>query len=172
MIVVSTDIVAALYLPGENTATAEAVLTRDPAWASPMLWRTVFPHYVTEPLRSGAVTPLLVGEMLAEAEKLFLSREFPAPVKENMQFVFQSQCSAFMAPFLGLAKGAALIRISPKSFPLQGTYAPGDAWPRHLALTPPEERNAESLLPAVAHVSPRTSRTTTSRPHKQMFRKE
>ena len=47
MIVVSTDIVAALYLPGENTATAEAVLTHDPAWASPMLWRTVFPHYVT-----------------------------------------------------------------------------------------------------------------------------
>ena len=86
MIVVSTDIVAALYLPGENTATAEAILKRDSAWASPMLWRTLFPHYITEPLRSGAVTPKLVGEMLEEAEKLFLGREFPAPVKENMHF--------------------------------------------------------------------------------------
>ncbi|HEY5953534.1 MAG TPA: hypothetical protein VIT18_04165 [Terrimicrobiaceae bacterium] len=105
MIVVSTDIVVALYLPGENTGTAEAVLKRDPAWASPMLWRTLFPHYVTEPLRLGAVTPALVVLMLEEAEKLFLSREFPSPARENMRFVFQSQCSAFIAPFLGLAKG-------------------------------------------------------------------
>jgi hypothetical protein len=105
MIVVSTDIVAALYLPGENTGTAEAVLKRDPAWASPMLWRTLFPHYVTEPLRLGAVTPGLVVLMLEEAEKLFLSREFPSPARENMRFVFQSQCSAFIAPFLGLAQG-------------------------------------------------------------------
>jgi hypothetical protein len=105
MIVVSTDIVVALYLPGEDTETAEAVLRRDPAWASPMLWRTLFPHYVTEPLRSGAITPTLVGVMLEEAEKLFLSREFPSPVKENMRFVFESKCSAFIAPFLGLAKG-------------------------------------------------------------------
>ena len=37
---------AALYLPVENTEIAEAVLKRDPAWASPMLWRTLFPHYV------------------------------------------------------------------------------------------------------------------------------
>jgi hypothetical protein len=43
---------------------------------------------------------------------------------------------------------------------------------QHLALTRPEERNAGSLHPAVAHVSPRTSRTATSRRHKQMFRKE
>ena len=105
MIVVSTDIVAALYLPGENTEIAEAVLKRDPAWASPLLWRTLFPHYVTGPLRSGAVTPELVDVMLEEAEKLFLSREFPSPAKENMSFIFQSQCSAFIAPFLGLAKG-------------------------------------------------------------------
>ena len=105
MIVVSTDVVAALYLPGENTGTAEAVLKRDPAWASPMLWRTLFPHYVTEPLRLGAVTPALVVLMLEEAEKLFLSREFPSPARENMRFVFQSQCSAFIAPFLGLAQG-------------------------------------------------------------------
>ncbi len=105
MIVVSTDIVVALYLPGENTGTAEAVLKRDPAWASPMLWRTLFPHYVTEPLRLGAVTPALVVLMLEEAEKLFLSREFPSPARENMRFVFQSQCSAFIAPFLGLAQG-------------------------------------------------------------------
>jgi len=51
------------------------------------------------------VTPALVDVMLEEAEKLFLSREFPSPAKENMGFVFQSQCSAFIAPFLGLAKG-------------------------------------------------------------------
>ena len=115
MIVVSTDIVVALYLPGENTGTAEAVLKRDPAWASPMLWRTLFPHYVTEPLRLGAVTPALVVLMLEEAEKLFLSREFPSPARENMRFVFQSQCSAFIAPFLGLAQGLGVSALLTKS---------------------------------------------------------
>ncbi|HET9378522.1 MAG TPA: hypothetical protein VFO40_26370 [Chthoniobacterales bacterium] len=105
MIVVSTDVVVALYLPGESSNLAEAVLKRDSSWCSPMLWRTLFPHYLTQPLRSGQITPELVQLMLEEAKLLFLGREFPAPVEDNMGFVLNSNCSAFIAPFLALARG-------------------------------------------------------------------
>jgi hypothetical protein len=101
----STEIVTALYFPGELTETAEKVLMRDPAWASPMIWRTLLPHYLEAPLRSGILTRELINSILEEAAKLFLSREFPSPVKDNMEFLYNSVCSAFITPFLDLAAG-------------------------------------------------------------------
>jgi hypothetical protein len=120
MIVVSTDVVVALYLPGEASNLAEGVLKRDAAWCSPMLWRTLFPHYLTQPLRSGQVTPDLVRLMLEEAKLLFLGREFPAPVEDNMNFVLNSNCSAFIAPFLGLANGLSIPLVT---FDMEAVHA-------------------------------------------------
>ena len=107
MIVVSTDVVAALYLPGENTGTAEAVLKRDPAWASPMLWRTLLPHYVTEPLARARSPRNSSASCWRKQKNCFSAGSFPLLPKENMRFVFQSQCSAFIAPFSRIGKGAA-----------------------------------------------------------------
>jgi hypothetical protein len=120
MIVVSTDVVVALYLPGETSQLAEGVLKRDSAWCSPMLWRTLFPHYLTQPLRSGQVTPDLAQLMLEEAKLLFLSREFPAPAEDNLGFVLNSNCSAFITPFLGLAKG---LRIPLVTFDMEAVHS-------------------------------------------------
>lgn len=120
MIVVSTDVVVALYVPGEATNVAEGVLKRDSAWCSPLLWRTLFPHYLTQPLRSGQITPDLARLMLEEAKLLFLGREFPAPLEDNMGFVLHSNCSAFIAPFLVLAKG---LRIPLVTLDMEAVHA-------------------------------------------------
>lgn len=108
MIVVSTDVVAALYVPGPFTQAAEAVLRRDPHWASPMLWRTLLPHHASQLLAEGRATPDIIRRMVAEAELLFRSREFPAPLQDNTEIILTSPCSAFMAPFLCLARGLAV----------------------------------------------------------------
>ncbi len=42
MIAVDTNVLAYLYLPGEYTAQAEALLERDPDWTAPVLWRSEF----------------------------------------------------------------------------------------------------------------------------------
>ena len=42
MIVVDTNVLAYLYLPGEHSAIAEALLERDHEWAAPVLWRSEF----------------------------------------------------------------------------------------------------------------------------------
>ena len=42
MIVLDSNVVAYLYLPGEHTAKVEALLDRDPDWPAPVLWRSEF----------------------------------------------------------------------------------------------------------------------------------
>ncbi len=108
MIVVSAELVAALYVPGELTATAEGVLRRDPAWASPMIWRAMLPHHLTPAIRAGSLSRAAVERIVAAAPRLFLGREFPAPLADNMQVVLGSGCSALMAPFVTLATGLGI----------------------------------------------------------------
>jgi hypothetical protein len=42
MIVVDSSVIAYLYLPGEHTAAAEALLEQGADWAAPILWRSEF----------------------------------------------------------------------------------------------------------------------------------
>ena len=51
MIVVDSNILAYLYLPGEFTAAAEALLEREPEWAAPPLWRSEFRNLLAGYLR-------------------------------------------------------------------------------------------------------------------------
>ena len=55
VIVVDTNVVAYLWLPGNMTAAAEQVLRQDAEWAVPLLWRSEFRSILTGAVRRKAV---------------------------------------------------------------------------------------------------------------------
>ncbi len=76
MIVVDTNVVAGLFLPSQWTAKAERLLSTDPEWAAPLLWRSEFRNILATYIRTGKLaleTALTISET---AEALFAGREF------------------------------------------------------------------------------------------------
>ncbi|GAB4108336.1 MAG: type II toxin-antitoxin system VapC family toxin [Acidobacteriota bacterium] len=95
MIVADTNLIAYLFLPGDRTAAAEAVLVKDPEWAAPLLWRSEFRSVLAGYLRQGRI-PLPVAQALMErAEGLLAGREFSVPSGHVLEVAAGSGCSAY-----------------------------------------------------------------------------
>ena len=56
MIVVDSNVLAYLYLPGEYSTAAEALLEQDSDWAAPILWRSEFRNILAGYLRRKAIS--------------------------------------------------------------------------------------------------------------------
>ena len=76
MIVVDTNVLAYLYLPGEHTAGAEALFEREPEWAAPVLWRSEFRNILAGYLRRKTLTFEQACSLQSEAEGLLAGSEF------------------------------------------------------------------------------------------------
>ena len=103
MIVVDSNVVAYLYLPGEFTGAAEALLGSDPEWAAPVLWRSEFRSIVTGYLRRGSLTFEQALALQAEAEDLLAGHEYEVDSASVLQIVRDSDCSAYDCEFVALA---------------------------------------------------------------------
>ena len=104
MIVVDSNILAYLYLPGEHSANAEALLERDPEWAAPLLWRSEFRNILAGYLRRGALSFEQVIDLQEEAEALLEGAEFAVDSISVLELVRDSKCSAYDCEFVALAK--------------------------------------------------------------------
>ena len=104
MIVVDSNILAYLYLPGEYSANAEALLQRDPEWAAPLLWRSEFRNILAGYLRRGTLTFEQVSALQEEAEALLEGAEFAVDSISILELVRDSNCSAYDCEFIALAK--------------------------------------------------------------------
>ncbi len=123
MIVVDSNVVAYLYLPGEHTAKAEALLEQDPDWAAPVLWRSEFRNILAGYLRRKILTFDQACRLQSEAEDLFAGSEFEVDSKAVLELVRDSDCSAYDCEFIALANklqvklvtmNAKLLRAFPK----------------------------------------------------------
>lgn len=103
MIVVDTNILAYLYLPGEFTAQAEALLQSDPDWAAPLLWRSEFRNILAGFIRRRAITLDQAQALQREAESLLFGREFEVASDAVLTLVKNSDCSAYDCEFVALA---------------------------------------------------------------------
>lgn len=95
MIVVDSNIIAYLYLPCEYTASAEALLERDPDWAAPMLWRSEFRNILAGYVRRKTISFEYALSLQSEAESLMEGSEFEVDSRAVLELVRDSDCSAY-----------------------------------------------------------------------------
>lgn len=103
MIVVDSNILAYLYLPGEHTPAAEALFERDPAWAAPVLWRSEFRNILAGCIRRGSLTFAQACDLQLEAESLLCGAEHEIDSRAVLALVRDSECSAYDCEFVALA---------------------------------------------------------------------
>ena len=103
MIVVDSNVLAYLYLPGEHTAAAEALLVKHSDWAAPVLWRSEFRNILAGYMRRKTLTLAQACELQSEAEGLLLGSEFEVDSEAVLELVRDSDCSAYDCEFIALA---------------------------------------------------------------------
>ena len=103
MIVVDSNVLAYLYLPGEYTAAAEELLEQDSDWAAPILWRSEFRNILAGYLRRKALTFEQANSLQREAESLLEGAEFELESLAVLELVRDSDCSAYDCEFIALA---------------------------------------------------------------------
>lgn len=103
MIVVDSNVLAYLYLPGERTADAEALLVQDPEWAAPVLWRSEFRNILAGYTRRKTLTFEQACSLQKEAEDLLSGAEFEVDSRAVLELVRDSDCSACDCEFIALA---------------------------------------------------------------------
>lgn len=104
MIVVDTNVLAYLWLPGERTAQAERLLRSDPDWNAPLLWRSAFRNVLAGSLRRGDLDLETALRIADEAEGQMRGREFTVPCAQVLTRVASSDCSAYDCEFAVLAE--------------------------------------------------------------------
>ena len=103
MIVVDTNVLAYLYLPGQYTARAEALMQREPEWAAPVLWRSEFRNILASYMRRRVLSFEQARELQAEAEDLMAGAEFEVDSPRVLELARDSDCSAYDCEFVALA---------------------------------------------------------------------
>ena len=103
MIVVDSNVLAYLYLPGEYNAIAESLLEKDPQWAAPVLWRSEFRNILAGFMRRRALTFEQANRLQREAEGLLDGLEFEVDSRGVLELVRDSECSAYDCEFVALA---------------------------------------------------------------------
>jgi predicted nucleic acid-binding protein len=103
MIVVDSNVLAYLYLPGEYTAAAEALLEQDADWAAPTLWRSEFRNILAGYMRRKTISFEQANRVQREAESLLEGAEFEVESMAVLELVRDSDCSAYDCEFIALA---------------------------------------------------------------------
>ncbi len=104
MIVIDTNVIAALYLPNDNTAQAEALLLQDADWAAPQLWRSELRNVLALYLRKQILTFEQTCQIQNQAENLMGSNEYLLNSVDILKLAQTSQCSAYDCEFVALAR--------------------------------------------------------------------
>ena len=129
MIVVDSNVLAYLYLPGEHTTAAEQLLASEAEWAAPILWRSEFRNVLAGYMRRGTVTFDQTVAIQTEAESILAGNEFEVDSVGVLQLVRDSYCTAYDCEFVYLAIKLRTILVTADKKLLQAF--PAHAKPLH-----------------------------------------
>jgi len=112
MIVVDTNIIAYLFLPGERTAQVEQLLRLQPQWAAPLLWRSELCNILALYLRKGILSRQGAQSIMDQALLLLKGREFSVSPAQVLDLCAASSCSAYDCEFVALARDLAISLVT------------------------------------------------------------
>lgn len=104
MIVVDTNVIAYLHLPGERTPAAEAAWKADPDWHAPLLWRSEFRNLLVLQMRRSGIDLAGAGRLSGEAERTLEDGEHMVRARHVLRLAGGSGRSAYDCEFVALAE--------------------------------------------------------------------
>ena len=102
-IVVDTNVLAYYWLPGAHTETAIALRSATDLWYAPKLWRSEFCNVLAGFLRRGNLSLAQAQATMKAAEAALLDCEREVDSMRVLDFVSQSDCSAYDCECIALA---------------------------------------------------------------------
>jgi predicted nucleic acid-binding protein len=103
MIVADTNLIVYLFVTGDQTALAQAVLDKDPYWIVPPLWQSEFRNVIASYIRRGM--PLQEGKRIMQTAKLTLENRQVVPSDDEiLNLIGSNNCTAYDCEFVALAK--------------------------------------------------------------------
>lgn len=104
MIVVDTNVVAYLVIPGDRSSAAREVLRTDPDWRAPLLWRSEFRNVLATRLRNDTLALEAALDLMARAETLLRGGEHHLASEPVLRLAARSGLPAYDCEFVALAR--------------------------------------------------------------------
>ena len=120
MIVVDTNVIAALILPtSTQTDAAMRLLAADRDWAAPLLWRSEFTNILATGVRNGWFDLTQALEAVETAEEVIGDNQFIVPADEVLKLAVGSGCTGYDCEFALLAKDLDVRLVTLDRAPLE-----------------------------------------------------
>jgi predicted nucleic acid-binding protein len=103
VIVVDTNVLAYLLVPGPFTPRSEALFRRDPAWAAPTLWRSELRNVLVNLMKASRASLAAALAAMEHAEALMTEQTIEVSTPNVLGLASRSGCSAYDCEFVALA---------------------------------------------------------------------
>ncbi len=104
MIVVDTNVICYLLMPGERTAAAERLYRADPEWIAPRLWLDELLNVLATSERQAFLDADQAAAILRDAVDLMQDGTYEVPPERVLAIARRTGCSAYDSQFVALAE--------------------------------------------------------------------
>ena len=104
MIVVDTNVLAYLLIPGKFTESAERLFSADAEWAAPVLWRSELRNVLATYVRAGKFELADAVAMYSRASAIVGLDQYDVDTLEVLRLSSESGCSAYDCEYVALAE--------------------------------------------------------------------